>query len=132
MKFRFIILLLLSSCSSNDDSADIVEEDTVLENEDNFTGIFIDVTHPTSGTATVNAEKTTLELTNFKSDDGPLLELYLTTGLDVSNYVSLGVLKGLDGNYSYTLPTDIDLETYNHVIVWCVEFSVNFGYAILK
>ena len=136
MKFNFLILLLctfiLGSCSSNDDSTEIIQED-IIETEDAApNGIFIDFAHPTSGTATVNTDQTVLNLTDFKSDDGPLLELYLTTGLDVQDYVSLGVLKGLDGDYAYTLPTDIDLNTYNHVVVWCVDFSVNFGYAILK
>lgn len=46
-------------------------------------GDFISVAHSTSGTVIVSADMSTLQLNNFKSDDGPLLELYLATDLEV-------------------------------------------------
>ncbi|CDF79036.1 electron transfer DM13 [Formosa agariphila KMM 3901] len=137
MKLKFLILLLLAmflaSCSSNDD-ASANNSDMEQENEEitEVVGDFVSSAHPTSGIATVSADRKTLTLTNFKSDSGPLLELYLSTNLQVEDYISLGVLKGLDGNYTYQIPNNTDIETYNYVIVWCVDFSVNFGYAVLE
>ncbi|WP_435139409.1 DM13 domain-containing protein [Formosa sp. A9] len=131
MKINILALFLVITflgCSSDDDSSNNMDPDQNTE----LMGDFVSVAHPTSGTAIVSADMSTLQLNDFKSDDGPLLELYLTTDLEVTDYVSLGILKGLDGNYTYDLPDDIDLTTYNHLVVWCVDFSVNFGYAILK
>ena len=131
MKNAFMLLLVLisfSSCSnSNDDSIK-----QMLEVNKSYEGDFVSSAHPTSGKALVNIENTTLSFTNFKTDNGPVLEVYLATDTSASKYVSLGALKGLDGNYEYTLPKNIDFSVYNHVIIWCVDFKVNFGFAILK
>ncbi|MFB9052408.1 DM13 domain-containing protein [Formosa undariae] len=132
----FVLVVFQSSCSSNDDSTIINDSITVgeMEQEDitSVMGDFINSAHPTSGVATVNEERTELKLTNFKSDDGPILELYLATGLDVNDYITLGKLKGLDGDYTYLLPNNTDITKYKYAVVWCVDFSVNFGYAVLE
>jgi len=88
--------------------------------------------HPTMGTATVNENVTSLALTNFKTDDGPKLLLYLSTEVDSNEYVDLGELKGLEGNYNYAIPAGTDIEKYKYVVVWCIDFSVSFGHAELK
>ena len=95
-------------------------------------GEFMNGAHPTSGTATVNVERTKLELKDFKSDDGPILELYLATDIEASQYETLGELQGLEGDFTYDLPGGIDYETHKYVLVWCVDFSVSFGHAILE
>ena len=140
MTLKYLIILLfalcLGSCSSSDDSSSEIEsmelEEEVVVDISPVLGTFTSVAHPTSGMATVNAERTELLLTNFTSDSGPLLELYLTNSLDVKDYISLGVLQGLNGDYTYLLPDNIDIEKYKYVVVWCVDFSVNFGYAVLE
>ncbi|WP_194767747.1 DM13 domain-containing protein [Tamlana sp. I1] len=140
MKSYFLILfsaICLTACSSSDD-ASINEEDMTMEenmdmeDEATYSGNFISVAHPTSGVASVNKEKTVLKLSNFKSDEGPSLELYLATDANASEYISLGALKGLDGEYEYDIPDNVDFSEYNYVIVWCVPFGVNFGNAILE
>jgi len=143
--FSALILLSFYSCSSDGSTEMMVEQsndtttDDSNDNSDNtdnnnysYQGDFISSAHETRGVATVNVDKTKLTLTNFKTDDGPLLELYLATDTTAKTYVSLGVLKGIDGNFEYDLPENIDFVEYSHVIVWCVDFSVNFGYAVLK
>ncbi len=95
-------------------------------------GVFVSDAHPTMGTATVNENVTNLTLTDFKSDDGPKLLLYLSTEVDSKEYVDLGELKGLEGNYNYTIPEGTDIEKYKYVVVWCIDFSVSFGHAELK
>ncbi|KAB1068641.1 DM13 domain-containing protein [Tamlana haliotis] len=131
----FFSLVALMSCSSdNDDSPSMdTSGDDVMEIVA-YSGNFVSVVHPTEGTAEINKEEATLTLSNFKSDEGPSLELYLSTDASATKYVSLGALQGLDGNYTYDLSANIDLDfsEYNHVIVWCVPFGVNFGNAVLE
>lgn len=133
--YLYIALLLFAACSSSGDMMDEMDElpnDTegMMEAEET-TANFVSDAHPTSGTASVSEDGTTLSLTDFKSDDGPLLELYLATDLTAKTYVSLGDLKGLDGDYQYSIPTGTDLESLKYVIVWCVDFDVSFGHAVL-
>ena len=110
----------------SDSNTDTEDELPVLMGE------FMDGAHPTSGTVTVNSERTTLMIENFKSDDGPILELYVANDVQASEYTSLGVLQGLEGDFTYDLPDAIDFNTQNYVLVWCVEFSVSFGHALLE
>lgn len=99
-----------------------------------FEGNFISSAHPTSGTASIDEAGNTLTLTNFKSDSGPDLNIWLATDIaNVTNeYVDLGDIKGVDGSYTYDLPANLDYTEYKFVVVWCVAFNVNFGYAELS
>lgn len=101
---------------------------TVME----LQGGFVGDAHPTSGTATVSKDRNTLTLTNFKTDAGPKLLLYLSTDVDSNDFVNLGELKGLEGDFEYNIPQDTDLNTHKYVVVWCVDFFVSFGHAELK
>ncbi|UOB17151.1 DM13 domain-containing protein [Abyssalbus ytuae] len=144
MKTNYFFILLLAiylSCSSeNDDSTLNTDNQEEMDMNDSnggvtnnkLTGNFISGAHPTSGMAMVNEGRTELTLTNFKSDNGPLLELYLSTNTNASDYISLGKLKGLEGDFIYQLPKNINFENYKYIMVWCVDFSVNFGHAILE
>ncbi len=95
-------------------------------------GDFISDAHPTTGMVSVNKDKSVLNLINFKTDDGPKLNLYLSTEVDSKDYVDLGDLKGIEGNFEYDIPANTDLDTYKYVVVWCVDFSVSFGHAELN
>lgn len=110
----------------------IVEEEEEEETSSDLMGEFMNGAHPTSGLAIINEDMTELLLTNFKTDAGPLLELYLATDTNATDYVSLGVLAGLEGNFIYELPLDVNFSTHNIVMVWCVDFDVNFGHAVLE
>lgn len=98
-----------------------------------FRGDFVSAAHQTRGIATIDQEKTTLTLTNFKTDSGPDLNIYLTSSLSAisSDFIDLGNIKGVKGNFNYNLPDNLDYTQYKFVIVWCVDFDVNFGYTEL-
>lgn len=150
MKKKMLYMLLLCftfACSkSGSDGADVApmamemmdeqsdNQDDDTSDDDNIPlmGEFMNGAHPTSGTVTVNAERTALVIEDFKSDDGPILELYIANDVQASEYTTLGVLQGLEGDFTYDLPAGIDFENHNYVLVWCVEFSVSFGHAILE
>ena len=126
--FASVVLLAVFSCSKDD--GDSVNPGGTAS----FLGSFISSAHPTSGTATVNKDQTLLSLAQFKTDSGPALNIYLAS--DINNvegdYIDLGVIKGVNGNYVYDLPTSTDFADYKYVVVWCVAFHVNFGYAELE
>ena len=110
------------------------------------TGAFHQITHATSGQATITEDShgaRTLTLKNFKTGAGPALHLYLWKAENVKDnaaakklvasksYLDLGALKSTNGTQTYRVPKEIDLWQYLAVGVWCDKFDVNFGTAPL-
>ena len=116
---------LISSCK---------KDDPAVPGNPSFKGDFVSSAHTTDGVASIDQDETMLTLTDFKTDSGPDLNIYLAS--DISNvtadFIDLGNIKGVDGDYSYNLPDNTDFLTYKFVVVWCVAFNVNFGYAELQ
>jgi len=127
-----LIFTFLVACSNNNNEV-MINPSPVDNNTIAYMGTFVTSAHPTSGNVTVNKEKTKLNFTNFKSDNAPNLDIYLVSNLSSvsDDYINLGDIKGLDGDYTYDLPANTDYTVYKYVVVWCVDFKVNFGYAIL-
>lgn len=97
-------------------------------------GGFESAAHETTGTAAVVelAEGgRVLTLTDFETDPGPDLRVYLATGPDASDFEDLGALKGNVGNQQYEIPEGVDLDRLSTVVIWCRAFSVEFGSAPL-
>ena len=104
-------------------------------------GSFVSLDHATSGSATVLGDgsgQRFLRLTEFATDNGPDLNVYLTTtppdgdeGSFDDDFVDLGNLQGNIGDQNYEIPADVDLDRYSTVVVWCVRFSSAFGAAQL-
>ena len=97
------------------------------------TGDFRDGAHPTEGIATFLQQPDggrVLTLTQFDTDPGPDLRVYLVPGIgsSVKGAVDLGALKGNKGNQQYDVPRDAP---DGAVIIWCRAFSVAFGSARL-
>ena len=129
--YLIMTFFVLIACNSGDDDM-LPNSGSEMIEQENIKGDFVSDTHPTSGMVTVNADKSVLSINNFKTDDGPKLLLYLTTDLDVNDYVDLGDLKGIEGDFEYDIPSNTDLMKYKYVVVWCVDFSVSFGHAELE
>jgi hypothetical protein len=76
-----------------------------------------------------------LRFEDFETDNGPDLNVYLTTtgpdGGVGDDPIDLGNLKGNIGDQNYELGPEIDLDRYTTVFIWCVRFSVAFGAAAL-
>jgi hypothetical protein len=104
-------------------------------------GDFVDRSHPTSGTAVVLGDgsgERFLRFEDFETDNGPDLNVYLSTALPDADagdfdedFIDLGDLKGNIGPQNYEIPLDADLDRYGTVVIWCVRFSVAFGAAPL-
>ncbi|MDQ5852414.1 MAG: DM13 domain-containing protein [Chloroflexota bacterium] len=106
-------------------------------------GHFHPVEHRATGDATIYqlADGTRiLRLENFDVLNGPDLYVYLARAEDADDeapilergFVSLGRLKGNQGNQNYVVPADLDLRAFHSVSIWCQRFSVNFATAPLR
>lgn len=132
------VLVLFISCSSSDN--EVLNADTMIDDgstsgnnsSTNFEGQFVSDAHPTSGTVKVNDAETVLSFEDFMTDNGPQLLVYLSTTVNSTDFVNLGALQGISGNYSYSIPSGTDLSAYKYVVIWCVDFSVSFGHAELN
>lgn len=87
-----------------------------------------------SGTVEVydNGTTRTLAFKNFKGENGPDLKVYLSTNLSGDDFVNLGELTAVSGNFNYTLDSSVDLDKHRNVLIWCEDFSVLFGSATLQ
>jgi len=134
--YTFFIGLLLIGCSSNDDIEEIVNDPTGGMNGNPTTmelmGDFVNGAHPTMGKVTVNSAQTTMNFQNFKTDNGPVLNVYLFETLNSTDYIDLGLIQGLEGDFNYSIPANADFSKYKIVSIWCVDFSVSFGHATLN
>ena len=133
MKRILLILFLIgvfSGCSGSDDTSLI--EENIEETNSKEKGIFVSGAHTTTGSVSVNSSETLLSFTNFKTDNGPRLLVYLTVEVGSSDFVSLGDLKGISGDFTYNIPDNTDITKYHIVDIWCVDALVSFGHANLK
>ena len=90
--------------------------------------------HPTSGCVNLYQKSGSyfLEFEGFKTDKGPDLRVYLSKAANNTNFIELGTLKANNGNFYYSLPNTILLPDYKYVLIWCEDFSVLFGNALLN
>lgn len=102
-----------------------------------LTGSFegFDKIHYGSGTVSIietDGEPTIIRFEeNFNVANGP--DLYVGLGRD-GEYVKgteIAKLKGNVGSQNYVLPSDLNLDDYNEVWIWCRAFSVGFARASL-
>lgn len=128
---------LTADRAGGDATADTAAEDIAGEPIGDRSGSFVDGAHPTSGSAVVLSDggsQRVLRLEqDFATDNGPDLNVYLTSSADGfgDEYVDLGDLKGNIGSQNYEIPTAVDLDLYDNVVIWCVRFGVGFGSAEL-
>ncbi|MBX9733183.1 MAG: DM13 domain-containing protein [Chitinophagaceae bacterium] len=108
--------------------------DTILINTALQMGVFVNGVHTTSGNVLWlrTSGKDSLYLTNFKTDAGPDLKVYLSTDSRASSFVNLGDLKAFTGNQYYPIPAGKEPTDYKYVLIWCQRYSVLFGSAELK
>ncbi len=90
-----------------------------------------------SGTATLERQpegSLVLKLgADFSSSNGPGLEVFLSTTNSVgANSINLGKLQKTTGAQSYSVPSNVNLASYDWAIIHCVPFNTTFGYAQLR
>lgn len=96
-------------------------------------GTFVNGVHPTKGTVDIYEKdgKRTLVFTDFLTDAGPDLRIYLAEDAALTNFIDVSKLT-TTGNFNVNLPTSYNLNQHKAVLIWCKPFSVLFGSATLK
>jgi hypothetical protein len=105
-------------------------------------GLFRSLGHPTSGWAAaldLGDGRRFLRLDDLRTSNGPDLFVYLSVtpaggrrDTFDDDFVSLGRLKGNQGNQNYQIAADVDLRRYQSVVIWCRRFTYAFGAAPLR
>ncbi|MFZ6004606.1 MAG: DM13 domain-containing protein [Actinomycetota bacterium] len=113
-----------------------------VEPQELAAGSFVSLDHGTSGEARVLrlADDTRiLRLEELDTDNGPDLFVYLSSnpasgpeGEFDEDFVSLGRLKGNQGDQNYEVPAALDLSRLRSVVIWCDRFDSAFGAADLN
>ncbi len=133
---RLLPLCLLSFVSCKKDKAPVVINDPLPVSVTTIaSGNFISSVHNTSGTVKIvrdAANKVFLVFENFRTDNGPDLRVWLSPNNSGNPYQELGFLKAASGNFSYELDASVNYTANNRVLIWCRQFSVLFGYAVLQ
>jgi hypothetical protein len=125
-------LIFLIGCAKNTPEN---AEETLPAGTTLVSGNFVSNGHTTSGTVRVIQEATGkkfLVFQNFRSDNGPDLRVWLSPNTNASLYQEVGALKAVNGNFSYELGAVINYTANNRVLIWCEDFSVLFGHAVLQ
>jgi hypothetical protein len=105
-------------------------------------GSFRGIAHETKGLASIYQlpeGKKLLRFSGFETSNGPDVQVYLVAAPDAKDnetvtkagFIRIGDLKGNVGDQNYELPTDVDLNKYRAVTIWCRRFGVNFATAPL-
>jgi hypothetical protein len=129
-----LCLLLLASCKK-DKAPATVNDPLPVAVTTIASANFISSAHNTSGTVKIikdAANKVFLVFENFRTDNGPDLRVWLSPNNSGNPYQELGFLKAASGNFSYELDATVNYTANNRVLIWCRQFSVLFGYAVLQ
>lgn len=90
--------------------------------------------HHNSGDAILLSDGTRylLRVENFSVTNGPDIHVFLAAGPRVaSGDLDLGPVTVTQGSANYAIPAGSNLQQFGYVVIWCVPFSVQFGYAAL-
>ena len=135
INFLSVSILLLASCKKENDIAAVANDPLPATVTTIVTGTFISSAHASSGTVKIvkdAANKTFLIVENFKTDGGPDLRIWLSPVNTANPYQEVGLLKATSGNFFYELDASYNYTSNNRVLIWCKQFAVLFGYAVLQ
>jgi hypothetical protein len=129
-----VLLFLFIGCKKKSTETELTENIDQTSGSLVAIGNFSSNAHSTSGKASVYSKSTVKSLVfeGFKTDSGPDLRVYLATELNTKSFTEIGKLKATSGNFSYDFSTTINTDDYKYVLIWCEDFSVLFGSALLK
>lgn len=138
MLFFVITVLVIGGMTScvKENTPTLANESFVPTSSDSlvYEGTFVSDDHPTSGDIQVFTDglEQVISVSNFDGDNGPALRVYLSANLSDDDFIDLGDLVAVKGDFSYTTAVSTDLDKYKNVLIWCEEFSVLFGHATLQ
>ena len=101
-------------------------------------GSFVDLTWPTSGTATLVRRKDSkleVRFRRFETHTAPDLYVYVFRGTEresITDGKNLGRLRTTLGDQSYVLPKSFNAEGVLTVVIWCAKCQTENGAAVLR
>ena len=99
------------------------------------TGNFAGTDIATTGTAVLSDKGAapTIELSSdFQTEEGPDLHVYLATDTTATEFTDLGMLEDYTGEQVYEVPEGVAWEEQPVVLIYCEKYSHLFGYAELQ
>jgi hypothetical protein len=128
------IVLVLSACSKKNETTTTPGADDVPAGNLVAQGTFTNGAHPTSGSVKIYDDNGTkkLRLENFKTDNGPDLKVYLAKDINAVAFMNIANLRSVNGNQNYSLSGMPDFKQYRYVLIWCQQFGVLFGSALIQ
>ena len=135
-KFFFSIIIIagvvLSGCNKTPTETlnEQISPTAVLKYSGNFMG---QGGKKASGKAQIylDSNKYFLKLSDFSSDNGPDLRVYLSKAAAPSEHISLGSLKSTRGNEVYEISIPPDFMQYRFVLIHCEQYNHRYGSAEL-
>jgi len=146
-----VLALLMFGCSSTPSQSNSTPESPIVASSSDViaTGSFIAGEHPTKGGVQIinHNGKRYLQLDRqFEtSTSGPDLVVVLHRSANVigetkppayalqqGSYVILAPLKQFNGEQTYEIPAEVNLNDYKSAAIWCRRFNATFGAASLK
>ncbi len=105
-----------------------------------ISGTFVTAAKPSQGIVTLVTDngQSYLEFdAGFRTGNGPDVFILLhrqenPQNYDQANYVNLGKMENTSGSQRYAIPSEVNLDNYKSVAIWCRKFGVTFGYALLN
>lgn len=134
--FVLSISLFLFCCKKDEKKETMLNETFTPTAQDTLVaqGSFSSNAHATSGTAKLYSKNgvKTIVFEGFTTDSGPDLRVYLSKTTNNASFVELGTLKATTGNFNYSIPNSVNTTEYKYILIWCEDFSVLFGNALLQ
>lgn len=93
---------------------------------DHITTGGVSIVKNADGTATVTLDE------NFSLDGAPDPRVAFGKDGSYASEADLGELKNLNGKQVYTVPASVNIDDYNEIYIWCLQFSVPLGVAALN
>lgn len=135
-----VVLSFFTNCKKNEilPITTITEEEKaeIMETMRLSSASFMNGAHPTSGTVEIlenknDKTKKYLSFTDFKTDSGPDLRIYLAEDTKTTGFIEVGKLSKT-GTFLIEIPEKAMLDKQKYVLIWCEDFSVLFGSAKLE
>lgn len=127
-------ILLLGACKKETIATDNTPIVTNVADKTLFTATFEGNGHSVTGAAKIiedTNKKQFLVIENLQSDAGPDIRVYLATDKTAKDFIEISN-KVVNGNSKIELPATANLAKRKYVLIWCKQFSVLFGNALLK
>ncbi len=130
----FSLSIVLFSCKKEIETATTPTIEVTATDKVLLSGSFTNGSHPTSGSVKLIEgadKKKYLVLDNLKSDAGPDLRIYLSEDNTAKAFTEV-TNKVVNGNTKIEVPAAANTDKQKTVLIWCKQFSVLFGSAVLK